>query len=227
MNNIFMTTILYMPDGNRRFSRENGVSLSEAYYLGGKTLKLCSQFFLVEERAKVLIYHALSNYTYRRTDLSLDPIFEATTRTFEDLTREDFFRKNGIKFKVIDHSGKLPVTLKKATETLSSSTTELNEKECIVLLGYSLDEDINSALSLNPVDYKSLRKSLIFSDIDLVLRPLEMRASGGPVYAMSNAQMITLSNLNPEVSRKDLEQAWEEYIKLRDNKERGNPSHYK
>src|SRR3989344_1164234 len=142
-----MTNVLYMPDGNRRFALKNSIPLSKAYSLGGRTLKLFSQFFLAEERAQMLVYHALSSYTHQRTDSSLDSIFEAATKTFEDLAQEDFFKRNGIGFRAIDHSGKIPATLERAANVLSSSTVGLNKKECIVLLGYSLEDDVNSALS--------------------------------------------------------------------------------
>jgi len=222
-----MTNVLYMPDGNRRFALDRNIPLSEAYDLGGKTLRLLSQFFLAEERAEMLIYHALSNYTQQRTDSSLDSIFEAATKTFEDLAQENFFKRNEIDFRVIDHSKKLPATLERATKVLCSSTAGLDKKECVVLLGYSLKDDINQALSLKPIDYESFREGLIFPEIDLVLRPLEMRVSSGPVYAMSQAQMITLGKLNPEVSREDLESAWQEYLALKDLKIKGNPSYHK
>ena len=216
-----------MPDGNRRFALDRNMPLSEAYILGGKTLRLLSQFFLAEERAEMLIYHALSNYTHQRTDSSLDSIFEAATITFEDLAQEDFFKRNGIAFRMIDHSKKLPATLERSAKVLSESTAKLNKGKCVVLLGYSLKEDINQALSSEPADYESLRKGLIFSEIDLVLRPLEICVSGGPVYAMSQAQMITLDKLNPEVSREDLESAWQEYCVLKDLRIKGNPSYHK
>ena len=41
-----MQAVLYMPDGNRRFAEENDISLDEAYYEGGKTLRLFSDFFV-------------------------------------------------------------------------------------------------------------------------------------------------------------------------------------
>jgi len=54
-----------------------------------------------------------------------------------------------------------------------------------------------------------------------------MRPSGGPVYAMSQAQMITLDKLNPEVSKKDLEKVWKEYSRLKEFRMQGNPYHFK
>lgn len=82
-------------------------------------------------------------------------------------------------------------------------------------MGYSLEEEFNQALLQNPKDYKSLRSALIFPKIDLVIRPREMRLSGGPAYAMSQAQMMVLNKLNPEVAREDLEELWRNYCELK------------
>jgi len=222
-----MEVVLYMPDGNRRFALDKGVSLSEAYYLGGKTLRLFSEFFIVERRAKIFIYHALSDYTYKRTDSSLDSIYTAALRTFEDLLKEDFFRKRGIKLRVIGHIERLPVKLKRILKFLSDSTEKEKNGEIIILFGYSLEEDINLALSQKPKDYHSFREKLTLPEIDLVIRPTEMRPSGGPVYAMSQAQMMTLDKLNPEISKKDLEKVWQQYSRLKEFRMRGNPYHLK
>jgi len=210
-----MNTVLYLPDGNRRFAKKAKISLEEAYYLGGKTLRLFSEFFVAEGIAKKFIYHAMSDYTHQRTDLSLKSIYSVLEKVFEELIEEKFFEKNNIKFQWIDHSGKLPQEVKKRVENLSHSTKNAEEKEVVVLLGYSLEEDINQALSKNPINYASFRKNLIFPEIDLVIRPKEMRLSKGPVYAMAQAQMITLDKLNPEVKREDLELALGEYSRLR------------
>ena len=96
-----------------------------------------------------------------------------------------------------------------------SKSTRGNSKNVTTLLGYSLEEDFNQALSQNPRDYASLRDCLIFPDIDLVIRPKEMRVSKGPVYAMAQSQMIILDKLNPEVTREDLEKITQGYEKLK------------
>lgn len=222
-----MVTILYMPDGNRRFAKMKGISFDEAYNLGSKTLKLCSKFFIVEKKADIFIFYAMSDYTNKRTDLSLGPIYDAIEKTFQDLIKERFFEKNKISVKVMDNSGKLPKKLKKVSEQLQKSTKNYKDKKVIVLLGYSLKEDINQALSRNPENYSAFRRELIFPNIDLVIRPLEMRISGGPVYAMSQAQMMILDKLNPEVKKEDLEKLWKEYCRLKDYVESSNSYHKK
>ncbi len=218
-------TVLYMPDGNRRFARKNGISLDKAYYLGGKTLKLFSQFFVAEGRSNRLIFHAMSDYTYERTDSSLNAIYEALRKTFKDLIKEKFFEENGIVFRAVDHSRKLPKEIEKITSNLEESNKNGKNGEVITLLGYSLERDINQALSQNPKDYNSFRKNLIFPDIDLVIRPYEMRLSGGPVYAMAQSQMIVLNKFNPEVRKEDLEKICKEHHKLKEFRIRGNLYH--
>lgn len=211
-----MNTILYMPDGNRRFARKKQISLDEAYCLGGKTLRLFSDFFVVGGISKKFIFHVMSDYTHERTDSSLGPIYEALGKTFDGLAKEEFFESNGIRFRWVDHSGKLPEKVKKVCRVLSEATKNLDDGEVVALLGYSLEKDINQALSKNPIDYNSFRKNLIFlENIDLVIRPYEMRPSGGPVYAMSQAQMITLDKLNPEVRKEDLEKILGAYSTLK------------
>lgn len=169
----------------------------------------------------------MSDYTHKRTDLSLESICEALTKMFRNLIKERFFEKNKISVRVIDHSGKLPNKLKKVSEQLQESTKNYKDKKVIVLLGYSLEMDINQALSTNPKNYLDFRKELIFPDIDVIIRPLEMRVSGGPVYAVSQAQMMVLNKFNPEVKKEDLEKLWKEYSGLKYYRGSSNPYHKK
>lgn len=219
-----MKAVLYMPDGNRRFAKKNNISFSEAYNFGAKTLKLFSDFFVSEGVSNMLIYHAMSDYTHQRTDLTLEPIYDAITECFRELYESNFFIKRKIKFKTIDHSKAVPERLKNISKRLEDSTNS-NSKEVVVLLGYSLEEDYNCALSKNPKNYNELRKWLLFPDIDLVIRPKEMRPSKGPVYAMGQSQMITLDKLNPEVEENDLSKILEECSLWKGYRERNNPFH--
>lgn len=108
-----MDSILYMPDGNRRFAQKYNIPLEEAYRQGGRTLKLFSEFFLDEGKFHQLIYHAMSHYTHKRTDSSLEPIYKAAIETLDKLLEEGFFIEKGISFRAVDHSGRLPSELKK------------------------------------------------------------------------------------------------------------------
>lgn len=208
-----LNAVLYMPDGNRRYAKKNNLSLDVAYSEGVKTLKIGSEFFLGENISKTFIYHAMSDYTHKRTDLSLEPIYEAFRTSLEDLRAENFFENNSISFRTIDHSGCIPKDLLDIANEIEASTKNF-DKNLFVLLGYSLKQDYNNSIANNPENYNDLRRDMLFPDINLVLRPKEMRASMGPVYAMGQSHMITMDKLNPEVKKEDFRQVMQEYNKL-------------
>jgi len=221
-----MKSVLYMPDGNRRFARKTNTSLLDSYRLGAKTLKLFSDFFIDEQRTNLLVYHAMSKYTHLRTDDSLDAIYKVLIEEFERLDAEKFFSKKRISFETIDHSGKLPRELIEITSRLSENSRNSERGRVCVLLGYDYESDIDQALSKKPRNYKEFREGLLFPDIDLVIRTTEMRASGGPAYAMSQSQMMLLDKLNPEVTKADLEKIMRDYEKLKGYRIESNPIHH-
>jgi|SRR3989344_1465273 len=210
-----MVSVLYMPDGNRRFAEKNSISYGEAYKIGSSTLTLFAEFFVAEGRVEQLIYHAMSNYTHRRTDETVTAIFGAGLKALEDLAANDFFFSRNITFRAIEHTGVLQKGISEIIAKLESKIPHSPIGEVVVLMGYSLEQDMNFALARNPKSYQELRDYLLFPKIDLVLRNKEMQPSGGPVYAMDQAQMIILDKLNPEISREDLEKAWDEYQELK------------
>jgi undecaprenyl pyrophosphate synthase len=200
-----------MPDGNRRFGEQQRIPHVDAYLRGGRTLALCSDFFVTERRATQFIYHAMSAYTHRRDDPTLAAILTAGEITLNGLLAQDFFRSRNLAFRAVDHTGNLPPSIKIITDSLEKRNPTHPLGEIVVLLGYSLEKDMNTALETAPQNYQDLRNRLLFPHINLVLRNEEMRPSGGPVYAMDQAQMITLKKLNPDIQREDLEEAWQEF----------------
>jgi len=214
-----------MPDGNRRFARKEGIPFSEAYHAGARTLRLFSDFFVAEGRSEQFVFHVMSDYTHKRTDLTLGPIYDAIRECFGELQEDRFFENRAIKFRAIDHSGKIPLELRGACERLERASLNGASGEVVVLLGYSLEKDYNDALAGGPKNYEELRGQLLFPDIDLVIRPKEMRPSSGPVYAMGQSQIVVLDKLNPEVERADLLRVLEEYDRWKSYKEENNPAH--
>lgn len=208
-------SILYLPDGNHRFARIKGISLEEAYYRGGKILETFTRFFFDGGLASTLIFYTLSSYTHKRTDKTPAVMHRVIVKLFREWNSVCFFSEKRINVYIIfGHTQKFPDDLKQACDDLMGHNEAKFEKEIFILLGYSLSEDMNTALSYKPNNYQELRAKLLFHDIDLVIRTTEMRLSNGPVYAMSQSQMITINKMNPEVTTEDLEKLWAEYCRL-------------
>lgn len=155
-----LNAVLYMPDGHRRFAKQENISLFDSYFLSGKISKLFSQFFLVENRSKCLIYYVGSNYLHKRPDRSSENVCKAIIRVFENLRDTKFLEENNLSFKLVTHSENLPQEIVDLAKCLNSSRN--TDKNIIFLFDYSLEKDINKALSLHPSNYQQFRKNLIF-----------------------------------------------------------------
>lgn len=215
--------LLFMPDGNKRFGKERNISLDESYGLGAKSLKLFSDFFLLENNWDELTMHIMSKYTHERNDGSLKSIYDAMYREFTKLHDEQYFSKNNIQFRWIDHSNKLPKTLVELCQTIKHQSLHGN-KISRNLLGYDLETDERNAFD-NADNYADFVNNRLIPTIDLVIRTTEMRPSKGPVYAMSQAQMILIHKHNPELTRYDLKKALNDYNNFLDYRKTSNPLH--
>lgn len=205
--------VLFMPDGNRRYAKREGISLRESYNLATKSFQLLSDFFLLENDWNQLTMHLMSKYTHERIDGTLPLIYDAFLSESERLLNERYFPNNNIKFKWIDHSSKLPSNLVKICQALEEQSSN-GEKVSLNLVGYDVEADEKQAFEKADTYEEFLRLRMI-PEIDLVLRTTEMRPSKGPVYAMSQAQMILINKLSPEIEREDLERVLEEYNELK------------
>lgn len=220
MNQKYQGHILYMPDGNRRFAKREGLSYEETYKIGAESLELFVNFFLLEKKCEQLTVHFMSKYTHNRTDGTLEPIYQALTNCFCNLYQKDKFAKNNLRFICIDHSGKLPCDLSDIVKKLESCQSG-GQQIVRVLLGYDLETDERLAYEKS-IDYNDYKTNLLIPKIDLVIRTTEMRPSGGPVYAMSQAQMISSQKLNPEIDRNELIEIWNNYNDLLDYRKTTN-----
>jgi len=215
--------LLFMPDGNRRYAKKESINLSKAYDKGAQTLELFVNFFLIKNNWSELTMHFMSKYTHNRDDGSLEPIYSALTKMLQNLDNKHFFTNNNLKLISIDHSGRLPQSLQEITYKIEKETKN-NKKIVRILLGYDLDTDEKQAFEKSK-SYEEFIKNRLIPNIDLVIRTTEMRASKGPVYAMSQAQMLLLNKLNPELKEQDLMQLLQEYKRFVDYRKTTNPTH--
>ena len=215
--------LLFMPDGNRRYSKKKGISLKDAYHQGGEKLELFIDFFLLENKWDQLTMHFMSKYTHERTDGSLKPIYDTLIEKFIELHDNNYFANNRLKFIYLDHSYKLPEQLEEICKDLEDQTRN-NPKIVRNLLGYDLETDEKDAFDF-AIDYQEFCELRLIPQIDLVVRTTEMRLSKGPVYAMSQAQMILANKLNPELEREDLIEILNQYNSLKDYRKTTNPVH--
>jgi len=95
--------VLIIPDGNRRWAKENGKTLEETYEyaLSTVTTKLID-FFLAENNANILSIYIISRRNMKNRDKHhVKPILENEKKVFEEWKNNEKFKKAKIKFKFI------------------------------------------------------------------------------------------------------------------------------
>lgn len=190
-----------------------GISLFESCRKGIKTLQLCCDFFLLEKKFETLIYYVSSHYSKRREDASMKELFVAAREEIAELLYQDYFNKNSIGFEIINHDDSLPQFFLDNLLSLPIFQEGLHKKKVILIISYSFEKDINSSLLNKPSSFHEMKKELAIPEIDLIIRTLEMRMSNGPIYAISQAQLLILDKTNPEVTQQDLLEMYNKYKK--------------
>ncbi|GEM_PF-3645640 len=186
-----MANVLYVPDGNRRFARQRAIPFSDAYLLGGQTLKEAAKAFLTCGNADTLVYHATSAGTYSRIDITPKIIEGAATRIFRDLLEENFFKRNNIRFLLADNGNNLPSRLLEVARDLEYSSLD-GKKTVIVLAGYSFSSGEEIVVG---------DKAIKPDSFDLTVNPGYGEDS---ITQDKGSTLVTLSKLNPQVTEEDL-----------------------
>lgn len=233
-----MKSVFYMPDGMRRNAIEKNISIEESYYAGSQTLKIGAEFFLNETDADTFYFYGTNVHTHERTDSSMLSMFNGAVQLFEDLLETNYFEKTGFCFDVITHNSRIPEYFQKYIDHLKCISKNGKNGKIVLLYSYSLDNDITNALKncadsfstpytnlTDDILLNQFREHLLFKDIDLVLRNLEMRLSVAPVYAMGQSQMIIIPKSCPETSRDDFYNAYKQYLELIEYRKTTNPIH--
>lgn len=206
--------VLFIPDGNRRFAAERGISLAEAYYLGGLTLPLVSEFFS-RCHATQIIYHALSSTTFRRRDETLPMIWRAQERVLTELRDCRFFPDRGLSLRVLDQRHLLPIAVRRLCVDISRQRSGKSNAEVVVLAGYDVRADWSRGIArwFGRLGMYPMRRCMEFPEsIDLVIRTAgTMNFSGGPAYACDRAEFIVVPEKNPAVTEEVLKRVIAEY----------------
>lgn len=208
-----MSSVLYFPDGNRRYAKKNKISLLQSYELGlERSIRLFSKYFLIEKKFENLFFVI---YTYIRKDSSYKYVCQATETMLNNLLKDGYLYKNNINFDLINQINKFPKNVYKISQNLAEKNNKKNKRHLKLILGYSIEKDFEQALSKKPKNYHELKKYLTFGNLDLLIRNSEISFSKGPVYALDQTQCIQIDRLNPEVNLKDLNILWKKYCKIK------------
>ncbi|MCX8189840.1 MAG: polyprenyl diphosphate synthase [Candidatus Diapherotrites archaeon] len=221
-----LKSIAFIPDGNRRFAKESGMSLAKAYSLGVKKAWQTLEWLEEYPSIRVGSFYALSLKNLERSKRELNLLFKIFDKEFLSIKKKNYLRDKGIRVKFIGRLDLLGKHIRKHILDIESKTADLNNKLINIAIGYDgrreiVDAAVNIArevsegkLRANEVDEKVFSNYLYgnFQEPDLIIRTSgEQRLSGFLTYLSAYSELYFCQKYWPEFEKRDLDEAIAEY----------------
>lgn len=212
--------VLIIPDGNRRYARENNKNLGEVYGVSSmRVTKLIIEFFLVAKKINEVSFFAISrDNLLKRKSLELDPIFEAHYNTYRGWLASNFFLENDISINFYGDKELLPLEYVEFINKLEQRILHKDaSRHCNILVAYDGLWEINRAcefLKLNP-NSQLTDFLMIKNQIDLLIRTGGVfRISNSPICQLAYAELFFEDFYYPEMTEEKLEGIYSRYVKI-------------
>lgn len=212
-------SMLIIPDGNGRWAKKLGLSISEGHKQGGKTIAEILDHFL-KLNIKVLGIWGFSEDNWKREKQEIDKIMEVIEAVINQNLQK--LMDNNIKFMVLGKREKIKSEypgLVFAIENTENQTLSNTGKTLVLFIDFGERFQLEEFAKAREID-KSLKTYELLSKInkgiplfDMVLRTSgEQRLSGfGPLASL--AEFVSVKKNLPELTDKDIFDALTEYSK--------------
>ena len=217
-----------IPDGNRRWARERGLTIHEGHRVGTEKMRMAGEWAMSHSEIRILSVYALSEENYKRSKEELNWLYGFYNTMFRDLAVSNVVHENHVKVRIIStRPGPLPVYLKQACRELERATARYGERFLNILLGYTGESETIQAverLMLRPLSRmralaggltgEDIRRELLVKEpADFIIRtgreegPREAK-SGFLLWQSAYAEYYHLEKFWPEVTEDDLNACW-------------------
>ncbi len=171
-----------IPDGMRRWSKENNISLVESYLTSLENIDNIISYFFSNE-VKILSIYSLSSDNLQRDESEIDSIIYAETLYFDKFLPE-ICKKWNSKFVAVGNIDDITnQKFKNSIIKLQELTKEYSERKMYALINYDPLDDI-TILSKNINNNK--QENINFFDLLKVKEPVDLLIRTGKVKRTSN-----------------------------------------
>lgn len=199
--------VAIIPDGNRRWARERGLSASFGHYTSASDERLIELFLEAKRMGiKYISLWGFSTENWKRDNQEIKSIFSLISRKIEKL--KSLAHKHRIRFRHLGRKDRLPKNLLKELEILEEETKDYDDLNVQLLLDYGGRDEVIRAINkilksgVKKVDEESFKKYLDSCDIpdpDLIIRTSgEQRTSGLLPYQATYAELYFSELYFPE-----------------------------
>ncbi len=219
--------VLMVPDGNRRYAIENGVSLLKSYEVASKKATKCLEWFFKDFNIPVFSAYSISlDNIIKRSESELIPILNTQIKSFEDWLNSGLLDEEKIKVKFIGETHLLSNNYQEIIKKIEKATGKYKEHQLFILSAYSGKLEIMRAVKRMANEKNILKNNLfdiidkfyqyleIRTPVDLIIRTAnEKRLSDSLVYQSSYAEFCSINKYFPVLRKEDIEKALEEFAR--------------
>ncbi len=214
-------SIAFIPDGNRRYAKQAGISLAESYSLGTQKALDVVKWISKYSSIKVGTFYTFSLKNFERSKLELDILFKIFEGQLDKVKSDPLFEENGINLKFIGRRDMFPLKLQEKMTSVEDYTSKFNGSRINLALGYDGQTEIVDAAQKFALDVQQGKakpedlstgnfSSYLYSDFkapDLIVRTSnEQRLSGFLTYQSSYSEFAFLNKYWPQITEHDVDE---------------------
>jgi len=218
------THIAIIPDGNRRWSENKGISKKEGYATGiqkiGDVLKWCK-----EHDVHMLTMWGFSTDNFKRDSEEVGQLFGLFKENLKKAFDSDEKNKHDLKVRFLGRIQLFPKEIQEMIKKAEEISSKNSKYQLNLLLSYGGKEEIVDAVNkiieegVAQVDEEIISNHLYTAglpDPDLVIRTSgEKRLSGLMPWQSCYSELYFCKKLWPDFSKEDFEDALNEYANRR------------
>lgn len=221
-----VSSIAFIPDGNRRFAKKRGISLLESYRLGTKKAWNVIDWLRSYPAIKSGTFYTLSfeNLTRNKTELSV--LFKIFEKELDKAANNLVFEQEQMHVNFVGKLEALPKKIQAKMQKLEEKTGDFKKKTIHLAIGYSGQNEIVDAAKKIAEQYKQGILNLsdlttenfsrfLYANIpepDLIVRTSgTQRLSGFLTYQSAYSELYFSPKYWPEFEKNDLDSAIQTY----------------
>jgi undecaprenyl diphosphate synthase len=213
--------IAIIPDGNRRWAKKHGKSISEGHWAGIQKLQEVAGW-CKELGVKYLTLWIFSTENASRPSEEVSTLFKLFDKMLDEVEKK-YDEDEGVSFRFVGRLDLFPKELVARAKSIEEKTKG-RSLQVIILMGYGGRQEIVDAVNkligdvkkgkTDKIDEKTFTSYLYAPDVpdpDLIIRTAEKRLSGLLPWQGVYSEIYFCKKLWPEFTKKDLAAAVRQY----------------
>jgi undecaprenyl diphosphate synthase len=213
-------SIAFIPDGNRRYAKLNGISYLESYSLGTRKAWDVLEWLTKYPEIKTGTFYTFSLKNFGRSVLELKILMRIFASELNKVKKQKVLEEHGINLKFIGRKEQFPKNIQQKMREVEKYTSQFTNRTINLALGYDGQTEIIDATQRFAMDVKKGKtlpetlstesfKKYLYSDFkepDLIIRTSnEQRLSGFLTYQSAYSEFAFINKYWPQIQENDVD----------------------